>query len=65
MLLLALPPFPLVVAGAVVIGALQDRVVGATSWRPALVRRIGAIAVGAAVVAGNVWLGFGIADILA
>jgi hypothetical protein len=65
LLLFALPPFPLVVAGAVVIGALQDRVAAATSWRPALVQRVGTTVVGAAVLAGNVWLGFGIADILA
>ena len=64
LLLLALPPFPIVVVGAVVLGVLQDRL-RAVSWRPALVHRIGAIVVGAAVVAGNVWLSFGIADILA
>ena len=65
LLLLALPPFPIVVAGAIVIGVAQDRMAGVTSWRPVLVRRLGAAAVVVAVIAGNVWLGFGIADILA
>jgi hypothetical protein len=65
LLLLALPPFTVALAGAVVIGALQDRVAAVRSWRPTLVHRTGAILVGLAVVASNVWLSFGIADILA
>jgi hypothetical protein len=66
LLLLALPPLFLALAGAVVLGGLHDRHPDAEpAWRPDVVTKLGSAAVAVAVVLGNVWLGLGIADILA
>jgi hypothetical protein len=65
LLLLLIPPLPIAIAGAIVIGAFQDRFPAFTSsggWETA--RKVGGGVVLLVVVAGNVWLGSAIVDIV-
>ena len=65
LLLLVLPPFTLAIVVAVGIGALGERFPSlGDAWRSGATRTIGATVVALAAVASNVWLGFGIAEIL-
>lgn len=63
--LLLFPPFPLALLAAVFIGALQAQVPKVAAFRlPGGVRRAGFALIVAATVVGNIWLGFGVAEIL-
>jgi len=65
LLVLAIPPLTLAIAGAILVGAVSGRFPGAVrAGRSNLVSRAGIAVVAIATVAGNVWLGFGVADIL-
>jgi hypothetical protein len=65
MLFLVFPPLPLAVVAAVGMGALGARFPSlGEAWRSRVARLIGRTAVAAAAVAGNVWLAFGVAEIL-
>ncbi|HYZ92012.1 MAG TPA: hypothetical protein VFA34_06405 [Actinomycetota bacterium] len=65
LLLLAFPPFPLAVLGAIGIGALCSQAPRlADAWRSPAVQAIGSVVVALAAIGANIWLGFGIAEIL-
>lgn len=65
LLLFVFPPFPLVVAATVGIGALIGQFPSlGDAWRSGAARVIGATVIALGAVASNVWLGFGIAEIL-
>jgi hypothetical protein len=66
LLLLAFPPLPLALLAAIFIGALNARFPQVpNAWRSETVGKVGFALIGIGTVVGNVWLGLGVADILA
>jgi hypothetical protein len=63
--LLVVPPFTVALAGAIVAGFLRQRFPGlGRAVQGGVARRVGAATLIVATIAGNVWLGAGLADIL-